>query len=224
MWIIGTRSLTAIAALSLTVCPAVAGEFRVVDGDTIKADGVSYRLEGIDAPEAGQTCARAGGGTWACGKAATARMERMILGREVSCEPFGKDGYGRILAVCKSGATNVNELMVREGLAWAFRKYSSTYIAIEGEARSERRGVWQADTETPWDFRARRWQAAKQVAPTECPIKGNINDKGERIYHAPWSPWYERTRVSTEKGERWFCTEAEAIAAGWRAPMWGRKR
>ena len=36
------------------------------------------------------------------------------------------------------------------------------------------------------------------------------------------SPWYERTKLSSEKGERWFCTEREALDAGWRAPKWGR--
>ncbi len=112
--------------------------------------------------------------------------------------------------------------MVTAGLAWAFTQYSKAYASEEAQARARRIGVWQAATETPWDYRARRWQSAAQQAPAGCPIKGNINAQGERIYHAPWSHWYERTRVNVAKGERWFCSEGEAIAAGWRAPMWGR--
>lgn len=50
-----------------------------------------------------------------------------------------------------------------------------------------------------------------------CRIKGNISESG-RIYHVPGSEWYERTQINPAKGERWFCTEAEAKAAGWRAP------
>jgi endonuclease YncB( thermonuclease family) len=50
-----------------------------------------------------------------------------------------------------------------------------------------------------------------------CRIKGNINDKGERIYHMPGSEAYEHTRINTNKGERWFCTQEEARKAGWRA-------
>jgi hypothetical protein len=46
-------------------------------------------------------------------------------------------------------------------------------------------------------------------------IKGNITNGG-RIYHMPWSPWYEKVRIETTKGERWFCNENEAVAAGWR--------
>ena len=51
-----------------------------------------------------------------------------------------------------------------------------------------------------------------------CLIKGNINSRGERIYHVPGSKWYARTRIN-KPGERWFCTEEEAIAAGWRPPL-----
>ncbi len=51
-----------------------------------------------------------------------------------------------------------------------------------------------------------------------CEIKGNINNKGVKIYHVPGSTWYTRTKISPEKGERWFCTTQEAEANGWRAP------
>ena len=50
-----------------------------------------------------------------------------------------------------------------------------------------------------------------------CRIKGNISSSGERIYHVPGGEWYDRTKITAGKGERWFCTEAEAQAAGWRA-------
>jgi len=50
----------------------------------------------------------------------------------------------------------------------------------------------------------------------ECPIKGNISLNGERIYHVPDGKWYDKTTIDTLKGERWFCSEEEARAAGWR--------
>jgi hypothetical protein len=51
----------------------------------------------------------------------------------------------------------------------------------------------------------------------EPPIKGNISQEtGEWIYHVPGGEWYDKTNIHTEYGERWFCTEAEAQAAGWR--------
>lgn len=47
-------------------------------------------------------------------------------------------------------------------------------------------------------------------------IKGNINSSGEKIYHKPKDPHYDRTVIDEEAGERWFKTEEEAQAAGWR--------
>ena len=113
---------------------------------------------------------------------------------------------------------DIGAKLVSSGLAWAFVKYSSDYIALEVQPRRQKVGIWQSKTQPPWEYRARRWETATQVSPEKCPIKGNISAKGEKIYHAPWSKHYTRTKVEPEKGERWFCTEAEAIAAGWRAP------
>lgn len=53
---------------------------------------------------------------------------------------------------------------------------------------------------------------------TGCAIKGNVNSSGERIYHTPSSRYYTRTDIKPEEGDRWFCTEAEAREAGFRAP------
>lgn len=50
----------------------------------------------------------------------------------------------------------------------------------------------------------------------ECVIKGNVSTKGERIYHVPGQKYYDETVIQASHGERWFCSEAEAKAAGWR--------
>jgi hypothetical protein len=52
--------------------------------------------------------------------------------------------------------------------------------------------------------------------PPGCDIKGNISKEGERIYHLPGDQFYEKTVISPEKGERWFCTAREAEKNGWR--------
>ena len=58
---------------------------------------------------------------------------------------------------------------------------------------------------------------AKLPPNPQCPIKGNINAKGERIYHVPGGKSYDATFIAVSEGERWFCSESEAVAAGWRA-------
>ena len=49
-----------------------------------------------------------------------------------------------------------------------------------------------------------------------CAIKGNVNSQGERIYHTPGQRDYDKTDIKPEEGDRWFCTEEEAQAAGFR--------
>ena len=49
-----------------------------------------------------------------------------------------------------------------------------------------------------------------------CRIKGNVSRTGERIYHLPGDRNYERVRMDKGVGKRWFCSEEQAIAAGWR--------
>ena len=144
----------------------------------------------------------------------------ITAGKNVTCDNRGKDGFDRTIAVCSIGNVEINRSMVMNGYAWAFRKFSDDYIVEEDKARSERLGIWQAITQTAESFRAERWAVAEQISPQGCPIKGNISQNG-RIYHTPWSPWYKRTKINLNKGERWFCSEAEALSAGWRAPYWG---
>jgi endonuclease YncB( thermonuclease family) len=79
------------AALALAASPALAQSARVVDGDALKVDGVTYRLWGIDAPEMAQPCADG----WPAGKAATEHLRALIGERHVTCEPLTLDRYGR---------------------------------------------------------------------------------------------------------------------------------
>lgn len=79
-------------------------------------------------------------------------------------------------------------------------------------------GIWQGEPE--WEYRQPNGRAAEASSRPGCPIKGNVSNKCERIYHTPWSPWYKRTKVDEAAGEQWFCDEAEALETGWRAPYW----
>ena len=213
------RTALLIIVSSLLVYPTKAQEAYVVDGDTIKIGDTTHRLHGIDAPEHGQRCNAPDGSTWDCGQAATNEMRRLLQLGEINCTSDGEDSYERKLSVCMVNRVNINEHMVQNGYAWAFRRYSNNYIAFEDVARIAKIGIWQTPTQTAWDFRSQKWTGAEQEAPNGCPIKGNISKNGH-IYHTPWSPWYDRTRINEKKGERWFCDEAEALAAGWRAAIW----
>jgi endonuclease YncB( thermonuclease family) len=104
--------LSALAvALTLAALPAFAESVRVVDGDTLQVDGVTYRLWGIDAPEAAQPCADG----WPAGRAATEHLRALIGERHVTCEPRSVDRYGRTVAVCHVDGRDLGADMVTDG-------------------------------------------------------------------------------------------------------------
>ena len=216
-----------LALLFSSLAPALAdivGRAAVIDGDTLEIHGQRIRLFGIDAPESAQSCT-ADNKAWRCGQQAALALDRKIAGHTVSCTEKDRDQYRRIVAVCTAGDEDLNAWLVAEGWALAYRQYSTTYIGQEDAARAAHKGVWRGTFVPSWDWRhdqRAETAAGKSQAPPKpeqtgnCVIKGNISTKGERIYHVPGGKSYEQTRIDTANGERWFCTEAEAQAAGWR--------
>lgn len=205
--------------LSPTVALAIdlKGLARVVDGDTLVVQGVTVRLHGIDAAESGQRCVGKSRKITRPGDSAMQLLETLSADG-VTCSGTHSDDYGRLIAVCRTaGGKDIEQSLVAAGWAWAFVKYSADYVADETLAKEKGMGVWAMACEPPWKFRAKRWEIAVQRAPTGCPIKGNISANGH-IYHTPWSRNYAKTKVNTAKGERWFCSEKDALAAGWRPP------
>jgi endonuclease YncB( thermonuclease family) len=208
-------------AIALTLStPAqadITGTASVIDGDTIEIHGQRIRFHGIDAPESRQTCV-AGGEIWRCGQQASLALSEFIGRSPVVCQEQGKDRYGRIIGACSVRGEDVEAWMVLNGWAMAYRKYSLDYANQEQTARDTRRGIWKGELVPPWEWRrGKRLQTA--TAPNNadgCNIKGNISSSGERIYHIPGAQHYERTKINTAKSERWFCSEYEAAAAGWR--------
>jgi hypothetical protein len=76
------------------------------------------------------------------------------------------------------------------------------------------------DALRPAELKAKAWEEAKRQAPDGCPIKGQVIGK-ERVYVLPGAPEYQRVRVQTARGDRWFCSEQDAAAAGFKAAQRG---
>ena len=212
-----------IALTSPVLAQSLSGQADVVDVDTIAIRGEKTRLRlyGIDGPESQQTCNDASGTRYLCGSKAADALAS-IIGRNgrVNCKEQDRDRYGRIVATCDVNGRDIGGELIRQGWAVEYTQYSDgRYSGEEAEARRAKRGLWAGTFVKPWDWRRgeRLSNEASTGSDRKCAIKGNISGP-ERIYHLPGSHNYARTTINEVKGERWFCSEDDAKAAGWRAP------
>jgi hypothetical protein len=181
--------------------------------------GTPLRLAGIEAHESEQRCGR-GSNRWRCRSVAETVLSRLVNSRTVACVLSGSDEAGRTLGRCTVGGTDVAAELVRQGYVFAESGLLARYAGEEREARAAKAGLWSGDVERPAEYRAKLWEEARRRAPDGCPIKGQVTASA-RIYVLPWSPDYERARVQAGRGERWFCSEQEAVAAGFKAAQRG---
>jgi len=211
------RGLAVTTTLLLWVLAATAAaadrlEGKVVgiaDGDTLTllvgTTQHRIRLAEIDAPEAGQD--------WS--SRSRQALAAKVLHEHVTIVITDTDRYGRLVGHVLLGERDINRELVREGHAWAYRKYlvDRSLLDDEAGARASGVGLWGLkEPVAPWEYRHNRATAAAG----DCRIKGNISADGAKIYHVPGQRYYEATKIDSERGERMFCSEAEARGAGWR--------
>lgn len=210
---------------------------HVVDGDTIDVliNGKEERLRliGIDTPET----VHPNKPVECYGPEASAKMKELVLGKEIILEDDPSQGerdkYDRLLRyIHLQDGTNIIEKMIREGYAYEYTysseyKYQELFQEAEEASKSEKLGVWNCEeknidtntTNTAEDNQTTQTQedeAEEDLATGTCDIKGNINRDDEKIYHVKGCGSYNRTEINISNGERWFCSEEEAVSAGWR--------
>ena len=220
---------------------------RVTDGDTaqvqLQSGAITVRFYGIDAPEKDQPHGDAAASALrqlVGGKVVDLiPVEQDKYDRLVAVVMLGERNVN--LEMVARG----NAWAFRQYLGEF--KDDPLYCEWEAKARDQQLGLWRSTggkRHAPWEWRHRdrgvpytdyngstgadcvaAIRAAPASAPVQagrksgdCLIKGNISSGNKRIYHVPGSPSYADTRIDESKGERWFCSEAEARAAGFRAP------
>ena len=150
--------------LSDTTAEEISGVPKIVDGDTVHINDNKFRLEGIDAPEMRQKCKKVSlkisfiiGFTfykdYSCGKVSKEKLTNKISGSEIKCVFTTKDRYKRYIATCYKEKTNLNQWMVRNGYAIAYRRYSKKYVPDEDFAKENKLGLWQGKFMNPEKWR-----------------------------------------------------------------------
>ena len=196
----------------------IEGKATVVSGSELRVGGTLVRLFGIDVPEPGQTCSGSGRArdTASCASMARSALARLAIGKQVICDvSAAKSGEAAGGASCTVNGADIAGQLVRGGAVFAQTGLFSTYASAEREAKAARSGLWKSEIDRPAEYRAKAWEDAKGSSPDGCPIKAVVTGD-TKTYLVPWAAGYERAKVKTAKGERWFCTEAEARAAGWK--------
>ncbi len=189
------------------------GSVRLLSDGVLKIGDTRITLDSLTLLDAEQNCRRDDGKSWPCGKAAHAALKKSVQGRrDVVCEPAG-DSDGSVRATCTANGRDIGADLVRDGHAFADGLIWATYGSQQSEAQTNRAGLWAGDGETPDAWRARVWDEAVAKAPGGCPVKGRILGR-RKIHIMPHDRDYDRTALRTSRGDAWFCSRDEAVAAG----------
>jgi len=235
--------LSLIAGCVLLASPARAAGITVRDGNTLQLGDITYRLEGTDAPELDQICIDEQADPWTCGLEARDQLIKIIGGRTVRCDDLGPDKVSkkRHIGLCRieGESASLNQLLVRSGYALDFEPSAKgRFLQDEASARDDKRGLWKGCFVAPEEFRmgardgalrgsACRTDRDRQIRealfpddlamPPACNIKGKFAVRARvtgnvGVYHLQGCPSY----AGTTEPDRWFCTEDDALAAGFR--------
>jgi len=181
---------------------------HIADGDTltILIEGnkqVKIRLAGIDTPEKAQPF----------GNKAKQALAALTFQKQASVDVETKDRYGRSVGRVNVQGLDVNAELVKQGMAWVYRKYTNDQrlYALEAEAKLAKRGLWASDKPIePWSWR----KGKRTVEHSPTLVKGTIiGNKNSNIYHLPECPSYDKV---AERNRVLFATEALAEANGFR--------
>ena len=234
-----TPSLQLAESSAASMNPDEAYVLDAIDGDTLRirlADGTvdKVRIIGIDTPETVDPRKA----VQCFGTEGSARMASLVKGKTITLvrnPAEDRDVYQRLLRYIDLDGTDIGAGMIAHGYAFSYKTYPhprlAEYNALEKSARSASKGLWGTCPASGGEERASRpsqtTQAQESSMPVpvaapvpittqQCAIKGNISAKGEKIYHMLGCGSYKQTVIDESKGERWFCTEDDAQAAGWR--------
>lgn len=236
------RFVVAILAI-LVASPSWAASAIVKDGGTLDIAGVTYRLDGIEAPAVDQTCIDEHADGWACGVDARDRLAKMIGDRNVTCEDLGPDATFRQrragLCTIEGDKDSLNLQLARQGYAVSAEpSVKGRFAADAAAARDARQGLWRGCFVAPQDFR--RWTTTapllgascasdkdqalraalfpdEPVTPPGCTIKGKYSARARMTGHVGifHMPGCP-SYAALAKLERWFCSAEDAQAAGFR--------
>jgi endonuclease YncB( thermonuclease family) len=237
------RLTVLLAATALLATPVRAAGPIVRDANTIQLGDVTYRLDGVDAPELDQVCIDDHADPWSCGVDARDQLTRLVGGHSIHCDDLGPDKARRKrhLGLCSvEGETvSLNQQLIRLGFAMNYQPSAkSQFDKDQAAAKDDRKGIWKGCFVAPQEFRLGKKDGAllggacradkdreirsvlfpqDLAMPPRCSIKGKFAVRARvtgnvGIYHLQGCRGYP----TLTQPDRWFCSEDDAQAEGFR--------
>ncbi|OHC73509.1 MAG: hypothetical protein A3G18_08025 [Rhodospirillales bacterium RIFCSPLOWO2_12_FULL_58_28] len=133
----------------------ITGPATVIEGDLLEINGRRIRLYGIDAPDMDQVCLSKKGEEYRCGDHAMRHVTVMVGKTPLTCKGEANDERGNLIAVCRMRFLDINEYIVVDGWALAYREHGDEYVRAETVAKAQHSGLWRGSTFVmPWEWRA----------------------------------------------------------------------
>jgi endonuclease YncB( thermonuclease family) len=243
IWSPLVRFVIPVLATMLSVNPGWAASPVVRDGNTIQLGDVTYRLDGVDAPELDQICIDDHADPWTCGVDAREQLTKLVGGHAVHCDDLGPDKTHRKrhlgLCTAEGDTTSLNQQLIRSGFALNIQPSAkSRFDPDQAAAKDDRKGIWKGCFVAPQEFRLGKKDGAllggacpadkdreiravlfpdDLAMPPRCGIKGKFAVRARvtgnvGIYHLQGC----RSYPALTRPDRWFCSEDDAQAAGFR--------
>lgn len=192
--------------------PGDAESVLVIDGDTLQVGNRIFHLAGIDAPELGQRCKVENKG-WRCGLEAALALRKLIAFGKVACTT-NEEGV-IVTGACTAAGKDLGEVLLSQGYALALSEAFPTYKGAEMAAQEAKLGLWRGDFVRPEDWRSGARLPGETTDTTFCVVKAKVTEEQQKIFYIPSDENYAAITIDPERGERIFCSDDEAILAGW---------
>jgi endonuclease YncB( thermonuclease family) len=235
--------LASVLSIVLPASQSFAATATIKDGSTLQLGNVTFRLDGVDVPAIDQLCIDEHADVWTCGIEAREQLSKLIDGKQVHCDDLGADPgtRKRRIGVCKieGETTSLSQLLVQKGFALNVEASASgRFKPDQARAREDRRGLWKGCFVAPREFRAgkhegpllgaacrsdREREIREAIFPEDLVMPAGCNIKGKYavrarvtgnlgVYHLQGCPSYP----GQTRPDRWFCSEEQAQADGFR--------
>jgi endonuclease YncB( thermonuclease family) len=236
-------SVAALLSILLPVTQGSAATAIVRDGGTLQLGNVTYRLDGVDAPAFDQLCIDEHADVWTCGVEARDQLTKLIGDRQVRCDDLGADPTykKRRIGACgiEGETTSLSKMIIRSGFGLNVETSATgRFQADQARATEDRQGLWKGCFIAPQEFRLGKKDAPllggacrsdrdreirEALFPEDLVMPGSCNIKGKYavrarvtgnlgIYHLQAC----RSYPGLGNPDRWFCSEDDAQAAGFR--------